>query len=482
MKSMKMNPNQHLTLDMNSGEKASASAAKPYLTLNLSEDLTEKSSTTFWSHDLRISDNSHSDSNPGQRKKGGCKQVSLNVVVAGRTFAIPAKCDVRKSFSNRSFAQYYDRSAYAVIPLDSQDGLYMTVSEATKGRDGKFFVAMEKSRCSIDQRPSNTRHPLLAFASEAVYRVVIHSTNDQHISSSISLEAKCLFQQGSASVVSHRQSTSSKSKVSREIKREREVKVKVEPVESPPQPVMSRVSFTPSAPSMVYYSAPQSTYSTSQAQVHSGPVHHPYNNYGVAQYSYHVPSPTMGPVRSSVESPFSLPEVPITNQVQQSINQSIKIETIDRAQSVLGKRQRHEDTDAWFESKHLCFDNNILPTHFFPSTIALDQEHHIDLVPHHKLEPAESSNELDMFDQISGGCSPTLSLFSSDSDDCFSPSSPFTDSLSDFSGSEEYDSLFQHTEPMPLASPLAMPHPSPSIFSNPFHNWEHYHLNEFSLQ
>jgi hypothetical protein len=111
---------------------------RPFLTVRLPDELTvaqsSGQSSTYWSHDLRISDHSQADSNPGQRKKGGCKSVELVVSMNDRTFHVPAKCDVRKSFSNRSFAEYYDRSAYVVVPLDPSAGLVLTVTEAVQWR------------------------------------------------------------------------------------------------------------------------------------------------------------------------------------------------------------------------------------------------------------------------------------------------------------------------------------------------------------
>ena len=160
--------------------------------------------------DLRISDCSHSQANPSQRKKGGCKAVRLTVRVGSSEYAVAAKCDVRKSFSNRSFSQYYDRGQYAVVPVDAQGDVVLVVEEAKKGRDGKHFVAMERS-CTppFAGDDANPRHPLLAFAADAVYRLTVCSRlGDQAADEDVSVEVKCLFEQGYATVVKKQPSAS----------------------------------------------------------------------------------------------------------------------------------------------------------------------------------------------------------------------------------------------------------------------------------
>ena len=149
--------------------------------------------------ELRITDNSHSQSNPSQRKKGGCKSVQLlvHLAVSGASYVVAGKCDVRKSFSNRSFSKYYNRGPYAVIPVTPAGDVMLVVEEAKRGRDGKHFVAMERT-CSppwaVDDK---RRHPLLAFAADAVYKVSVLTRPD---AGEAEVEVKCQFAQGSATV------------------------------------------------------------------------------------------------------------------------------------------------------------------------------------------------------------------------------------------------------------------------------------------
>ena len=150
-----------------------------------------------WLNELRVSDNSHSQANPAQRKKGGCKAVQISVRVGATVHLVHGKCDVRKSFSNRSFSKYYDRGHFAVVGVEDTGGTVLVVEEAKRGRDGKHFVAMEKS-CTppYAAEDGNPRHPLLAFAADAVYRLTVATREEGEVR----VEVKCLFEQGSATV------------------------------------------------------------------------------------------------------------------------------------------------------------------------------------------------------------------------------------------------------------------------------------------
>ena len=147
--------------------------------------------------ELRVSDNSHSQANPAQRKKGGCKGVQVTVTVGAAVYTVQAKCDVRKSFSNRSFSKYYDRGQYAVVAVEATGGVVLVVEEAKRGRDGKHFVAMERS-CTAPYaaEDGNPRHPLLAFAADAVYRLTVATREEEEVR----VDVKCLFEQGAATV------------------------------------------------------------------------------------------------------------------------------------------------------------------------------------------------------------------------------------------------------------------------------------------
>ena len=173
--------------------------------------------------ELRITDNSHSQSNPSQRKKGGCKSVQLSVHLpsSGESYAVAGKCDVRKSFSNRSFSKYYDRGPYAVIPVTSAGDVVLIVEEAKRGRDGKHFVAMERTCSPPWAADDKRRHPLLAFAADAVYKVSVLTAPD---AGEAEVDVKCQFAQGSATVSKRKVSGSA----TESRKRPREVEVKVE--------------------------------------------------------------------------------------------------------------------------------------------------------------------------------------------------------------------------------------------------------------
>jgi hypothetical protein len=89
------------------------------------------------------------------------------------------------------------------------------IEEGKKGRDGKWFVAMEKG-CTppFAAEEGNPRHPLLAFAADAVYRLTVLTKGEEEVK----VEVKCMFEQGSATV----------SKREGKGKRKREVKEEVE--------------------------------------------------------------------------------------------------------------------------------------------------------------------------------------------------------------------------------------------------------------
>ena len=149
--------------------------------------------------ELRITDNSHSQSNPSQRKKGGCKSVHVTVHLpsSGQSYVVAAKCDVRKSFSNRSFSKYYNRGPYAVIPVTRAGDVVLVVEEAKRGRDGKHFVAMERTCSPPWAADDKRRHPLLAFAADAVYKVSVLTRSGAE---EAEVDVKCQFAQGSATV------------------------------------------------------------------------------------------------------------------------------------------------------------------------------------------------------------------------------------------------------------------------------------------
>ena len=149
--------------------------------------------------ELRITDNSHSQSNPSQRKKGGCKLVQLSVQLSdsAEAYVVAAKCDVRKSFSNRSFAKYYNRGPFACVPVTPTGDVVVVVEEAKRGRDSKHFVAMERSFAPPWAQDDRRRHPLLAFAADAVYRVSVLSRPG---AGQAEVDVKCQFAQGSATL------------------------------------------------------------------------------------------------------------------------------------------------------------------------------------------------------------------------------------------------------------------------------------------
>ena len=166
--------------------------------------------------ELRISDNSRSHANPAQKKKGGCKAVQLLVRVRGvGEWVVGGKCDVRKSFSNGSFAKYYDRGQWGVVGVDEGGEVVLVVEEAKKGRDGKWFVGMERS-CTppYSADDGNPRHPLLAFSADSVYRLTV-LTGEGVREEDVEVEVKCLFELGSATVSRKRGATASGGQVKR---------------------------------------------------------------------------------------------------------------------------------------------------------------------------------------------------------------------------------------------------------------------------
>ena len=96
------------------------------------------------SAEFRITDNSHSHSNPSQRKKGGCKPVTLSISSSSFSLQLRGKCDVRKSFSNGSFAKHYARGQWAVVTAEGGDVVVVVEEGGKRGRDGRWFVGMER--------------------------------------------------------------------------------------------------------------------------------------------------------------------------------------------------------------------------------------------------------------------------------------------------------------------------------------------------
>ena len=158
--------------------------------------------------DVRISDNSRSQANPSQKKKGGCKAVQVVVRLGADEWVVGGKCDVRKSFSNSSFSKHYERGQWGVVGVDREGGVVLVVEEAKKGRDGKWFVGMERG-CTPPHSADdgNPRHPLLAFSADSVYRLTV-MTRGEGVGvvggEEVGVEVKCLFEQGSATVIRKR--------------------------------------------------------------------------------------------------------------------------------------------------------------------------------------------------------------------------------------------------------------------------------------
>jgi len=87
-------------------------------------------------------------------------------------YEILSKIDARKSFSNPSFKQYYNRGQYVLIPFEQDFSVICQISEAKKAREDKCFVGLRNDRNCLANQNSN-RHPLLALSASTSYIITI---------------------------------------------------------------------------------------------------------------------------------------------------------------------------------------------------------------------------------------------------------------------------------------------------------------------
>jgi len=151
----------------NNGDNVNGLLAIPQL---LSSSYISRSNyLSVYSYEVIVSDNSRGSCNPHERKKGGSKICLFSFSLGSAEYEILSKIDARKSFSNPSFKQYYNRGQYTLIPFEADFSIVCEIQETKRGREDKFFVGLRN--CEISN--NSNRHPLLALSASTSYTITI---------------------------------------------------------------------------------------------------------------------------------------------------------------------------------------------------------------------------------------------------------------------------------------------------------------------
>lgn len=135
-------------------------------------------------YEFMISDSSCCLYKQQDRKKGGCKRISIVTECGGTQHELKCKVDARKSFSNRSFQRYYQRAPYAVITC-ANSMLVLIIEEKEPMHDDVHYVGMNSAKV-------NLKHPLIVLSSDTSY-LCTYLSNYPRTNTTINCHIACEF-------------------------------------------------------------------------------------------------------------------------------------------------------------------------------------------------------------------------------------------------------------------------------------------------